>query len=206
MPADKDSEIGAIRGDRAVRRAAAHQVMSGSWPGAKEVPAASTIVVHPLRRDLAARPDRSGRKPGIIVSDPDRGRPRRFLLRFAREHGLRIDGFEIVDRAPQRGGRDKGGSNSSANPKGELLMKGSLHTDELMREVTSGKTGPAHRAADQSRLHYGCADLCRDNSSSTDAAINIFSRSRYQGADTSSQNVHRPVHAGRPSARRRTSP
>jgi phosphate acetyltransferase len=40
-------------------------------------------------------------------------------------------------------------------------MKGSLHTDELMREVTAGKTG-LHTARRISRLYHGCADLCRD--------------------------------------------
>ena len=45
-------------------------------------------------------------------------------------------------------------------------MKGSLHTDELMREVTSAATGLAHRAADQPRLHHGRADLCGDACSS----------------------------------------
>ena len=41
--------------------------------------------------------------------------------------------------------------------KGELLMKGSLHTDELMREVSVGQNRPAHGAADQPRLHHGRA-------------------------------------------------
>ena len=42
--------------------------------------------------------------------------------------------------------------------KGEILMKGSLHTDELMRSVTSGRQacGPA---AHQPCLHHGCAEL-----------------------------------------------
>ena len=38
-------------------------------------------------------------------------------------------------------------------------MKGSLHTDELMRAVTSGATGLRTAQPDQSRLHHGCADL-----------------------------------------------
>ena len=52
-------------------------------------------------------------------------------------------------------------------------MKGSLHTDELMRAVTASATGPAHGAADQPRLHHGCADL-QETLFITDAAINIF--------------------------------
>ena len=57
--------------------------------------------------------------------------------------------------------------------KGELLMKGSLHTDELMREVTASATGPAHRAADQPCLRHGRAGHA-DTLFITDAAINIF--------------------------------
>src|SRR5262249_8957124 len=57
--------------------------------------------------------------------------------------------------------------------KGELLMKGSLHTDELMREVTSSKTGlrTAHRIS-----HVFILDVPTYSETLfiTDAAINIF--------------------------------
>ena len=57
--------------------------------------------------------------------------------------------------------------------KGELLMKGSLHTDELMREVTSSKTGlrTARRIS-----HVFIMDVPHHPETLfiTDAAINIF--------------------------------
>ena len=40
--------------------------------------------------------------------------------------------------------------------KAEALMKGSLHTDELMGAVVARETGPAHGAADQPLLRDGC--------------------------------------------------
>ena len=73
-------------------------------------------------------------------------------------------------------------------------MKGSLHTDELMRAVTSEQDRPAHGAADQPRLHHGRADLCGDA---------VHHRCRHQHLPRSRcQARHRPerdrsVHAGR---------
>ena len=59
---------------------------------------------------------------------------------MAREHGIDIDRFEIVD-APHSEAAAAKAVALIHESKGELLMKGSLHTDELMREVTSSKTG-----------------------------------------------------------------
>ena len=75
---------------------------------------------------------------GIIV--PILVGPAAKISAVAREHGLRIDGFEIVD-VPHSEAAAMKGVELIRESKGELLMKGSLHTDELMREVTSGKTG-----------------------------------------------------------------
>ena len=54
----------------------------------------------------------------------------------------------------------------------EALMKGSLHTDELMAAVVPSATGPAHGAAHQPRLRHGRAHLPAALLV-TDAAINI---------------------------------
>ena len=51
--------------------------------------------------------------------------------------------------------------------KGELLMKGSLHTDELMREVTSGKTGLRTARRISSDRDAPVARLTRSRSSSS---------------------------------------
>jgi phosphate acetyltransferase len=57
--------------------------------------------------------------------------------------------------------------------KGELLMKGSLHTDELMREVTSGKTG-LRTARRVSHVFVMDVPTYSETLFITDAAINIF--------------------------------
>jgi phosphate acetyltransferase len=58
----------------------------------------------------------------------------------AGEHDIDIDGVEIVD-VPHSEAAAAKAVELIHQCKGELLMKGSLHTDELMRQVTSGTTG-----------------------------------------------------------------
>jgi hypothetical protein len=48
-----------------------------------------------------------------------------------------------------------------AQGKAEALMKGSLHTDELMGAGGPARDGPAHRPPDQSLLRARRADLTR---------------------------------------------
>ena len=57
--------------------------------------------------------------------------------------------------------------------KGELLMKGSLHTDELMRQVTSGTTG-LRTGRRISHVFIMDVPTHADTLFVTDAAINIF--------------------------------
>jgi phosphate acetyltransferase len=57
--------------------------------------------------------------------------------------------------------------------KGELLMKGSLHTDELMREVTSSQTG-LRTARRISHIFIMDVPTHAETLFITDAAINIF--------------------------------
>ena len=59
---------------------------------------------------------------------------------MAQKHGLDISQYQIVDVAHSEAAAAKA-VELIRESKGELLMKGSLHTDELMREVTSSKTG-----------------------------------------------------------------
>ncbi len=56
--------------------------------------------------------------------------------------GLDISGFEIVDAPHSEAAAAKGVELIHA-AKGEMLMKGSLHTDELMRSVTAKVGGAA---------------------------------------------------------------
>ena len=91
---------------------------------------------------------------------------------MAREHHLDISGIEIVD-VPHSDAAAAKGVQLIRESKGELLMKGSLHTDELMREVTSSKTGlrTARRIS-----HVFIMDVPNypETLFITDAAINIF--------------------------------
>jgi phosphate acetyltransferase len=104
---------------------------------AKQIPAATTIVVHPCEESALRGPIEAA-EAGIIV--PILVGPAAKISGVAREHGLRINGFVIVDVPHSEAAAIKG-VELIRESKGELLMKGSLHTDELMREVTSGKTG-----------------------------------------------------------------
>jgi len=104
---------------------------------AKQVPAATTIVVHPCE-ETALRGPIEAAQAGIIV--PILVGPAAKIAAVAREHRLDIDRFEIVD-VPHSDAAAAKAVELIHQSKGELLMKGSLHTDELMREVTSSKTG-----------------------------------------------------------------
>src|SRR5262249_7360123 len=94
------------------------------------------------------------------------------IASVAREHRLDIDRFEIVDVPHSEAAAAKGVELIHAS-KGEILMKGSLHTDEIMREVTSSKTGlrTARRIS-----HVFVMDVPKHAETLliTDAAINIF--------------------------------
>jgi phosphate acetyltransferase len=163
----KDSEIGNI----------AAMAPAGDPPGskyerliadAKQVPAATTVVVHPCE-ETALRGPIQAAEAGIIV--PILVGPAAKIAAVAREHRLDISRFEIVD-VPHSHAAAKGVELICAS-KGELLMKGSLHTDELMREVTSSATG---LRTDRRISHVFILDVptYAETLFITDAAINIF--------------------------------
>ena len=100
---------------------------------AKQVPAATTIVVHPCE-ETALRGPVEAAQAGIIV--PILVGPVAKIAAVAREHRLDIGRYEIVD-VPHSDAAAAKAVELIHQSKGELLMKGSLHTDELMREVAS---------------------------------------------------------------------
>jgi phosphotransacetylase len=104
---------------------------------AKEVPAAPTVVVYPCDETSLRGPIEAA-EAGIIV--PILVGPAAKICAVAREHGLAIDRCEIVD-VPHSAAAAAKGVELIRESKGELLMKGSLHTDELMHEIASSKTG-----------------------------------------------------------------
>jgi phosphate acetyltransferase len=136
---------------------------------AKQVPAATTIVVHPCE-ETALRGPIEAAQAGIIV--PILVGPTAKIAAVAREHRLDIGRFEIVD-VPHSDAAAAKAVELIHQSKGELLMKGSLHTDELMREVTSSKTG-LRTARRISHVFILDVPTYSETLFITDAAINIF--------------------------------
>jgi phosphate acetyltransferase len=136
---------------------------------AKQVPAATTVVVHPCD-ETALRGPIQAAEAGIIK--PILVGPAAKIAAVAREHRLDIDRFELVD-VPHSDAAAAKGVELIHQSKGELLMKGSLHTDELMREVTSSKTG---LRTERRISHVFILDVpgYAETLFITDAAINIF--------------------------------
>jgi phosphate acetyltransferase len=136
---------------------------------AQAVEPASTIVAHPcdetsLRGALEAA--------GLGLIRPILVGPEAKILAVAKAHGISLDGIEIVD-APHSHAAAERAVALVREGKGELMMKGSLHTDELMREVTASATG---LRTDRRISHVFVMDVPghEDTLFITDAAINIF--------------------------------
>ena len=94
------------------------------------------------------------------------------ISKAARDHGINIGGYEIVDAPHSEAAAAKAVELIKAG-KGELLMKGSLHTDELMRAVTSSSTG-LRTARRISHVFVMDVPTYPETLFITDAAINIF--------------------------------
>jgi len=136
---------------------------------AKKVHPAATLVVYPCD-ESSLRGAIEAAETGIIV--PTLVGPAGRITAVAREHELDIERFEIVDAGHSEAAAAKA-VQLVHEAKGELLMKGSLHTDELMRAVTSSGTGlrTARRIS-----HVFIVDVPSHSEALfiTDAAINIF--------------------------------
>jgi phosphate acetyltransferase len=136
---------------------------------AKEASTPTTIVAHPCD-ETSLRGAVEAAEAGLIV--PILVGPVQRITAVARQHGLDIGAFEIVDAAHSDDSAAKA-VQLIHEARGELLMKGSLHTDELMRAVTASKTGlrTARRIS-----HVFIIDVPNhaDTLFITDAAINIF--------------------------------
>jgi phosphate acetyltransferase len=135
---------------------------------AKEVPAASTLVVYPCE-EAALRGPTEAAEAGIIT--PILVGPEAKIRAVAREHGLDIARFEIVDVAQSEAAATQAVA-LIRQGKGELLMKGSLHTDELMRAVAAGATG-LRTARRISHVFIMDVPTYSETLFITDAAINI---------------------------------
>jgi len=136
---------------------------------AKEVPPATTVVVHPCD-ETSLRGAVDAAQAGIIK--PLLVGPAATIANVARQSGLDIARYEIVD-APNSDAAAARGVQLIREGRSELLMKGSLHTDELMREVTAAATG-LRTARRISHVFIMDVPTYADTLFITDAAINIF--------------------------------
>jgi phosphate acetyltransferase len=136
---------------------------------AKAVPPVATVVVHPCD-ETSLRGALDSAQAGIIR--PVLVGPKVKIRDTANKHGLDITGFEIVDTPHSEAAAAEAVELIHA-ARGEMLMKGSLHTDELMRSVTAKATG---LRTDRRISHVFVMDVpaYADTLFITDAAINIF--------------------------------
>jgi phosphate acetyltransferase len=136
---------------------------------AQKVAAAKTVVVHPCDESSLRGPVEAA-ELGIIV--PILVGPRAKIEANAATHKIDIGRYEIVDAAHSDEAAAKGVA-LIREGRGELLMKGSLHTDELMRAVTSSATG-LRTARRISHVFVMDVPTYPETLFITDAAINIF--------------------------------
>jgi phosphate acetyltransferase len=136
---------------------------------AKQVPSAVTLVVHPCD-ESSLRGVCEATAVGIIK--PVLVGPAGKIKAVAAQFNLDISHFEIVD-APHSEAAAVRAVELIHEAKGELLMKGSLHTDELMRSVTAKTAG---LRTDRRISHVFAIDVpgYAETLWITDAAINIF--------------------------------
>jgi phosphate acetyltransferase len=136
---------------------------------AKRVAPAKTVVVHPCDETSLLGATEAA-EAGIIV--PILVGPPRKIASAAQRHGIDVEPFEIIE-APHSDGAAARGVELIREGKGELLMKGSLHTDELMRAVTSSATG-LRTVRRLSHVFIMDVPTYKETLFITDAAINIF--------------------------------
>ncbi|WEK51522.1 MAG: phosphate acetyltransferase [Candidatus Kaistia colombiensis] len=136
---------------------------------AEAVPPIPTIVVHPCD-EASLRGAIDSAAAGII--HPVLVGPERKIRDTAARYDLSIASFEIVNAAHSDDAAAKGVELIHAG-KGEMLMKGSLHTDELMRAVTAKVEG---LRTERRISHVFVMDVpaYAETLFVTDAAINIF--------------------------------
>jgi phosphate acetyltransferase len=135
---------------------------------AKAIPPAATIVVHPCdESSLRGVVEAAGAgliKPTLVGTAAK-------IRDAVSKHGIDIGGYEIVD-VPHSEAAAAKAVELIHEAKGEMLMKGSLHTDELMRSVTA-KTG-LHTERRISHVFVMDVPTYANIVFVTDAAINIF--------------------------------
>lgn len=136
---------------------------------AKGVPSVTTIVAHPCDESSlrgAIESAQAGIIKAILVGPAAR------IKDVAARHNLDISDYEIVDTAPTEAAAATRAVELIHEGKGEVLMKGSLHTDEIMRAVTA-KVGGLRTNRRVSHVFVMDVPAYADTVFVTDAAINI---------------------------------
>jgi phosphate acetyltransferase len=159
--------------ETATAAAAAAQIVPSKYDrliaAAQKITPAITIVVHPCD-ETSLRGAVGAAEAGLIV--PVLVGPEAKIRSIAEENGIEIAGMEIVDESHSHASAARAVA-LVREGRGELLMKGSLHTDELMRAVTASATG---LRTERRISHVFVMDVPghADTLFITDAAINIF--------------------------------
>jgi phosphate acetyltransferase len=130
---------------------------------------AATVVAHPCD-ETSLRGAMEAAAAQLI--EPVLVGPELKIRDVAAEHGIDLAGRQIIDAAHSHAAAAQAVA-LIREGRGELLMKGSLHTDELMKEVTSSATG---LRTERRISHVFIMDVPghAETLFITDAAINIF--------------------------------
>jgi phosphate acetyltransferase len=162
----QDKDIGAVKAGAAHPPGSKYDKLIAL---AKQVPPANTVVAHPCDETSLRGPCEAA-ELGLIT--PILVGPAEKIVALANQHRIDISRYQLVD-APHSEAAAAKAVELIHEGKGELLMKGSLHTDELMRAVTSGTTG-LRTARRISHVFIMDVPTYADTLFITDAAINIF--------------------------------
>jgi phosphate acetyltransferase/phosphate butyryltransferase len=160
---DTASAIACPRDERKAEQYARLITRAGELP---EIPA---VVVHPCdQTSLEGALDAA--EAGLIA--PVLVGPEKRIRAVAEEHGLDVSPFRIVDAAHSHESAARG-IELLREARGEILMKGSLHTDELMGAVVRKDSG---LRTERRISHVFAMDVSTYPKPLfiTDAAINIF--------------------------------
>jgi phosphate acetyltransferase len=136
---------------------------------ARQLKPAKTVVAYPCDETSLRGPVEAA-ELGII--EPVLVGPSAKIQSIAREHKIDISRCKIVDSPDPVSAAAKAVSLIRESA-GEVLMKGSLHTDELMREVTASATG-LRTSRRISHVFVMDVPSYSETLFVTDAAINIF--------------------------------
>ncbi len=136
---------------------------------ARQVPSAATVVVHPCDETSLTGVCEAAQ---IGIIKPILVGPTAKIKATAVKYSLDISGFEMVD-APHSEEAAAKAVELVHEAKGDMLMKGSLHTDELMHSVTA-KAGGLRTSRRISHVFVMDVPTYAETLFITDAAINIF--------------------------------